>query len=184
MPLPRSRPLSPTERGDAMLNQDTVREATRLTRAGQLVEATALLQRMLHGDRAPGPTSRSDTQTPFARLGPPTIDVKANVVETRETRPTTQDSSAPPRRKRPAPFGGLGEFSGLGLRGPIGRAPPSASDIAPRAQNSSQAPSTTRRESGPTSCSSRAAPRENRFLWWSCFMAAPSRPRISRPAPG
>jgi poly(hydroxyalkanoate) depolymerase family esterase len=114
-----------------MLNQDTVREATRLTRAGQLVEATALLQRMLHGDRAPGPTSRSDTQTPFARLGPPTIDVKANVVETRETRPTTQDSSAPPRRKRPAPFGGLGEFSGLGLRGPIGRAPPSASDIAP-----------------------------------------------------
>jgi hypothetical protein len=35
MPLPRSRPLSPTERGDAMPNQNIVREATRLTRAGQ-----------------------------------------------------------------------------------------------------------------------------------------------------
>ena len=35
-----------------MLNQDTVREATRLTRTGQLVEATALLQRMLQGDSA------------------------------------------------------------------------------------------------------------------------------------
>ena len=38
-----------------MLNQDIVREATRLTRAGQLVEATALLQRMLRGESAPGP---------------------------------------------------------------------------------------------------------------------------------
>ena len=28
-----------------MLNQDTLREATRLTQAGQLSEATALLQR-------------------------------------------------------------------------------------------------------------------------------------------
>jgi hypothetical protein len=33
---PRSRPLSPTERGDAMLNQQIVRDATRLTRAGRL----------------------------------------------------------------------------------------------------------------------------------------------------
>ena len=35
-----------------MLNQNIVREATRLTRAGRLVEATALLQRMLRGESA------------------------------------------------------------------------------------------------------------------------------------
>jgi len=33
-----------------MLNQDIIREATRLTRSGQLVEASALLQRMLRGE--------------------------------------------------------------------------------------------------------------------------------------
>ena len=42
-----------------MLDQTTVREATRLTRAGQLVEATALLQRMLRGESDPGLASRS-----------------------------------------------------------------------------------------------------------------------------
>ncbi len=36
-----------------MLNQDTLREATRLTQAGQLTEATALLQRMFRGESAP-----------------------------------------------------------------------------------------------------------------------------------
>ena len=46
-----------------MLNQNIVREATRLTRAGQLVEATALLQRMLRGEFDPGPASRSAAPT-------------------------------------------------------------------------------------------------------------------------
>jgi hypothetical protein len=35
-----------------MLNQNMISEATRLTRAGHLVEATALLQRMLRGESA------------------------------------------------------------------------------------------------------------------------------------
>ena len=43
-----------------MLNQDIIREATRLTRAGLLVEATALLQRMLRGENAPDTPSRTD----------------------------------------------------------------------------------------------------------------------------
>ena len=64
-----------------MLNQNIVREATRLTRAGQLVEATALLQRMLRGESAPR-TNREHCRVPCPRgLEPPTIDVKANVVE-------------------------------------------------------------------------------------------------------
>ena len=46
-----------------MLNQDIIREATRLTRAGLLVEATALLQRMLRGENAPDTPSRTGGRT-------------------------------------------------------------------------------------------------------------------------
>jgi len=113
-----------------MLNQDVIREATRLTRAGQVVEAAALLQRMLHGKSAPEPSGSTARVTP-ARLEPPTLNVKANVVEERENRELTRASSLPPRRKRPAPFDGMKDFSSLGLRGPIRRAPPSTSDIVP-----------------------------------------------------
>jgi poly(hydroxyalkanoate) depolymerase family esterase len=113
-----------------MLNQNIVREATRLTRAGQLVEATALLQRMLRGECAPEATSGGTTRTAPAMLEPPTIDAKANLVEQRESRKTTQATSVQ-GRKRPAPLDGMREFSGLGRRGPITRAPPSTSDIVP-----------------------------------------------------
>jgi poly(hydroxyalkanoate) depolymerase family esterase len=113
-----------------MLNQNIFREATRLTRAGQLVEATALLQRMLQGDSAPGPASRSAAPTPLTRLEPPTIDAKANVVEEKESRQTSQ-ARAVQELKRAPPLDGMREFSGLGQRGPITRAPPCTSDIVP-----------------------------------------------------
>ena len=116
-----------------MVNQDVVREATRLTRAGQLVEATALLQRMLRGDSAPAATSAGTGHAAPARLEPPTIDVQANVVEESESRQPTRASSAPSQRKSHARFDGVKDFSGLGLRGPIRRAPPSTSDIVPEA---------------------------------------------------
>jgi poly(hydroxyalkanoate) depolymerase family esterase len=112
-----------------MLNQDTLREATRLTQAGQLTEAAALLQRMLRGETAPEP-SGSHARVAPARLEPPTIDMKANVVEEKESRQTTQATSVQ-RRKRPAPLDGMRDFSGLGLRGPITRTPPAVSDIVP-----------------------------------------------------
>ena len=95
-----------------MLDQTLVREATRLTRAGQLVEATALLQRMLRGESNPTPALRiAAVPNPIARLEPPTIDPKAHVVDERESRQPTQAFSAPQRRKSPARFDSMSEFS-------------------------------------------------------------------------
>jgi len=68
-----------------MLNQDTIREATRLTQAGQLAEATALSQRMLAGG---SPPSTNTAHPPIAarqpRREPLTIDLnEANDVKFR-----------------------------------------------------------------------------------------------------
>jgi poly(hydroxyalkanoate) depolymerase family esterase len=112
-----------------MLDHDMVHEATRLTRSGRLVEATALLQRMLRGESIPKSSGGTARAVP-ARLEPPTIDVKAHVVEEKESRPARPYST--PRPKNPARFDSMKEFLRLGLRGPITRAPPSASDIAPK----------------------------------------------------
>jgi poly(hydroxyalkanoate) depolymerase family esterase len=110
-----------------MLNQDMLREATRLTRAGQLVEATALLQRMLRGDSSPASRSRGTAQAPLRLLEPPTIDAKANVIEERESRQASHVQG----RKRTPPLDGMRDFSRFGLEAPITRAPPATSDIAP-----------------------------------------------------
>jgi hypothetical protein len=56
----------------AMLKPDIVREATRLTRAGQLGEATALLQRMLRGESAQDGTVNVDRKmTPIGVIETP-----------------------------------------------------------------------------------------------------------------
>jgi poly(hydroxyalkanoate) depolymerase family esterase len=114
-----------------MFNHDMVREATRLTRSGQLVEATALLQCMLRGESTPE-SSGTASSAVAARLRPPTIDVKANVVEEKESQPA-RPYSTPLRAKSPTRFDdSMKGPSRLGLRGPITRTPPSASDVAPR----------------------------------------------------
>jgi len=114
----------------AMLNQDIVREATRLTRAGQLVEATALLQRMLRGDNARDTTFR--TTDPIALQGrePPVIDAKANTVEETDGTQLAPATSAQPRMLR-ALLTRTRKGSGFGLGGAIKRAPLSTRDIVP-----------------------------------------------------
>ena len=112
-----------------MLNQDIMREATRLTRAGQLIEATALLQRMLRGEHAPEATWRS-SRIALPGREPPTIDAKANTVEetdrprpARATPDQAQVSHELPDRTKIRPR--------FGLRGVGKRAPPTVQDMVP-----------------------------------------------------
>ncbi|QQN62195.1 PHB depolymerase family esterase [Bradyrhizobium diazoefficiens] len=102
-----------------MLKQDIVREATRLTRAGQLVEATALLQRMLRGENAPYATALTPIRPAPAGREPPTIEAKANPAGTR-----------PPRRVLRTPADLAKNLPGFGPGGPLRRAP-STADIVP-----------------------------------------------------
>jgi poly(hydroxyalkanoate) depolymerase family esterase len=113
----------------AMLNQDIIREATRLTRAGQLVEATALLQHMLRGERAPDPPPPTGGR--IALKEPLIIDAKANAVEETD-RPlhSERTTSAQPRLLRALLDRQEGR-SRIGLRGVTKRAPLSTPDIVP-----------------------------------------------------
>jgi poly(hydroxyalkanoate) depolymerase family esterase len=103
-----------------MLNQDSVREATRLTRSGRLTEATALLQRMLRGEKTPDALQTAGFPVPAAGREPPTTDAKANPAETRIP-PRTRHTSADLAKN----------FPGFGLGGPLRRAPPAMADIVP-----------------------------------------------------
>jgi len=60
-----------------ILNPNTMVEATRLTRAGRLTEATALLQRMLRGEAAPDMTFGTAGDVAPPRQKPPTVDATA-----------------------------------------------------------------------------------------------------------
>ena len=112
-----------------MLNQDVMREATRLTRAGQLVEATQLLQRMLRGESMPDVTLQTE-HVALTRREPPIIDAKANTVEETDGRNTARASSTRPRRFRDL-LDRTKEHSKLGLPGVSKRAPPTDADMVP-----------------------------------------------------
>jgi hypothetical protein len=108
-----------------MLKQHIIREATRLTRAGQLIEATALLQRMLRGESAPDVTVRA-SRIALTGREPPTIDATPNLIEETHSPQSAQATSAQPRILRTLLDHTKG--SGLGLRDVLKRAPPSTPD--------------------------------------------------------
>ena len=112
-----------------MLNQDIIREATRLTRAGQLVEATALLQQMLRGERAPDAPSRTGGR--ITPAGPLIIDAKANAVEETDSPPQSEPATSAQPRMRRALLNSKEGRSGIGLRGVMKRARLSTPDIVP-----------------------------------------------------
>ena len=112
-----------------MLNQDTLREATRLTQAGQLTEATALLQRMLRGERPLAEASATKGLIRLPGRTPPTIDLKANGVGNADPAASAETPATTARRRRPL-FDRAKDGTWLGLRG-VKRAPPSMADIVP-----------------------------------------------------
>jgi poly(hydroxyalkanoate) depolymerase family esterase len=112
-----------------MLNQDTLREATRLTQAGQLTEATTLLQRMLLGERPRAEASAAKGLIRLPGRTPPTIDLKANGVGNADRAAPAKTPAATSRRHRPL-FDRAKDGTWLGLRG-AKRAPASMTDIAP-----------------------------------------------------
>jgi poly(hydroxyalkanoate) depolymerase family esterase len=115
-----------------MLNQDLIREATRLTRAGQLVEATALLQRMLRGESAPDASSDTGGRIALTGRKPLIIDAKANAVEEKtDSHPKLEPApSAQPPMLR-ALLDRKEAHSAIELRGVMKRAPLSTPDIVP-----------------------------------------------------
>ena len=112
-----------------MMNQDVMHEAARLTRAGQLVEATALIQRMLRGESAPDPTLRTGGIALPGRE-PPTIDAKANIVEETD-RPQPAQATFAQARVFHELLDRTKQRARLGLRGVSKRPPPTVQDMVP-----------------------------------------------------
>jgi poly(hydroxyalkanoate) depolymerase family esterase len=113
-----------------MLDQDIVREAARLTRAGRLAEATALLRRMLRGESTPGATLHTTGRIALAEPEPQIIDAEANTIEEIDSPSSAPATSAqPPMLSRLLNRTKTG--SGLGLGDLIKRAPPSTANILP-----------------------------------------------------
>jgi poly(hydroxyalkanoate) depolymerase family esterase len=112
-----------------MLNQKTLREATRLTQAGQLTEATALLQSMFRGAPVPAESSAAPLRISLPGRTPPTIDLKANDLSEVNRAARAAAPTATPRRSRPL-FDRAKDGTWLGLQG-VKRAPASITDIVP-----------------------------------------------------
>jgi poly(hydroxyalkanoate) depolymerase family esterase len=107
-----------------MLKPKIMLEATRLTRAGRLTDATALLQRMLRGETAPNMHFGAASDVALAGRTPPIIDAKAETIDETDRPLFGAATSARPNR-----FGALRAlFDCVRRRSP---APVSTPDIVP-----------------------------------------------------
>jgi hypothetical protein len=112
-----------------MLDHQTIREATRLTNAGHLAEATALLQRMLRGEREHAAKPRTAVCVALPRREPLTIDAKANHVGATAGAELAGPASSSPPRFQPLSVRAK-DGSWLGMRGEK-RTPTPTQDFVP-----------------------------------------------------
>ena len=107
-----------------MLKPKIMLEATRLTRAGRVTDATALLQSMLRGETAPNMHFGGASDVALAGRTPPIIDAKAETIDETDRPLFGVATSARPNR-----FGALRTlFDRVRRRSP---APVSTPDIVP-----------------------------------------------------
>jgi hypothetical protein len=115
-----------------VLNSNIVLEATRLTRAGRLAEATALLQRRLRGEAAPNMSFGTASEIAPTGREPPIIDAKAETIKETDDPLVNAATSAQPHFR--ALRGSLDRFKRPFRLGPQGLMPPvpvSTPDIMP-----------------------------------------------------
>jgi poly(hydroxyalkanoate) depolymerase family esterase len=105
-----------------MLNQDMIREATRLTRGGQLAEAAALLQRMFRNGQ-PKTESPAAGDLLLSSQAPPEINREANAEAPAMTSATMTLRSRPSLNRAK-------DGTWLGLRG-VNRVPVVPTDLVP-----------------------------------------------------
>jgi hypothetical protein len=91
-----------------VLNATTMLEATRLTRAGRLVEATTLLQRRLRGETTPDMAFGTPKEIAPTRREPPIIDAKAEAFNETDGPLLRAFKSAQPHFRRSKHRFGLG----------------------------------------------------------------------------
>ena len=144
---------------------DMMLQATLLTRANRLSEATALLQRMLRGETDLGMTIGPTDDVAPPRSKPSIVDAKADDNEETDYAHLSAATFAHSRSFRELhdwPYR-VKHHSGPGLQGWMQRAPVSTPDIVPEAESSLKR-SLTQREAALTSFTSRAAIGARRFL--------------------
>jgi hypothetical protein len=131
------------------------------------------------------PDATSGTTGRIALTGrEPIIDAEPNTIEETDSPHLARATSAQPRMLR-ALLDHTRERSGLGQRRVFKRAPLSTSDIVPEGTRFIEG--THSNPAGSRACRLSSPPaviRGSRFLWSSCYMAAPSHPTISPPARG
>ncbi len=116
-----------------MLHPNTMLEATRLTRAGRLSEATTLLQRMLRGEAAPDMTFGTANDIAPTGRGLPIIDAKAETIEQTDRPLLNATTSAQPHMLGAlrASLDRVKRRFGLELHGLMQPAPVATPDIVP-----------------------------------------------------